>query len=231
MSLTLRQFGRSSGDPTATFPPEFRQRFLRHAFPEGFVPTSAVRLHMHGEIRLKTWTPFHAEEVLHHSRGFVWKARVGLLLRGGDSFVDGAGACSWKLLGLIPVVRASGPDIDRSAAGRWMAESILLPGMLLPELGADWAGDTVTLRRHGETMTLNLTLDNRGALQGFRTLRWGNPAGAPFGDYPFGGAVEEERTFGGVTIPSRLRIGWHVGTPAWQEGEFFRMTVDDARFR
>lgn len=231
MTLTLRQFWRSSGDPTATFPPELRQRYLTHAFPDGFVPASAVRLRMQGEIRLKKWMPFRAEEVLHRTRGFVWKARVGAFIRGSDSLLDGVGASTWKLLGVIPVVRASGPDIDRSAAGRWMAESILLPSMLLPELGARWDGDDVTLRRCGETTTLSLALDERGGLQGFRTLRWGNPSGASFDFVPFGGVVEEERTFGGITIPTRLRVGWHAGTSRWSEGEFFRMTVEDARFR
>jgi hypothetical protein len=186
---------------------------------------------MHGEIRLKKWTWFRAEEVLHRTRGFIWKARVGPFIRGSDSLVDGVGACSWKLLGVIPVMSASGPDIDRSASGRWMAESIFLPSMLLPELGATWDGSEVVLRRNGESMTLHLGFQERGGLREFRTVRWGNPAGEPFGSYPFGGIVEEERTFGGITIPTRLRVGWHFGTPRWAEGEFFRMTVDEAVFR
>jgi len=26
-------------------------------------------------------------------------------------------------------------------------------------------------------------------------------------------------------------VGWHFGAPLWNEGEFFRMTVDEAVFR
>jgi hypothetical protein len=44
--------------------------------------------------------------------------------------------------------------------------------------------------------------------------------------------AEKEATFGGLTIPSQLRIGWHFGTDRFEpEGEFFRCTIDEASFR
>ncbi|MBI3854885.1 MAG: hypothetical protein HY293_04260 [Planctomycetes bacterium] len=204
---------------------------MSHALSPGRLPPEAVRLVIHGEIRIGRWRPFRAEEFLHRDKGFVFQARVGRLISGSDSLIDGVGRASWKLCGFVPLMKASGPDIDRSAAGRWLAESLLLPSMLLPERGARWAGDAVTLSGFGERATINLELDGEGRLRGFRLPRWGNPGGAPFGYFPFGGVVEEERRFGGVLIPSRLRLGWHIGTPRWDKGEFFRMTVDEASFR
>jgi len=48
----------------------------------------------------------------------------------------------------------------------------------------------------------------------------------------FGGIVEEEGTFGGYTIPTRLRVGWHFHEGRFgPDGEFFRVTVDAAMFR
>ena len=48
----------------------------------------------------------------------------------------------------------------------------------------------------------------------------------------FGGIIEEEGTFCGYTIPTRLRIGWYFGTERFEsEGEFFRVTIDDAIYR
>ncbi len=48
----------------------------------------------------------------------------------------------------------------------------------------------------------------------------------------FGGVAEEERRFGGYTIPTRLRVGWYVGTDRFEPaGEFFRVTIDDAAYR
>jgi hypothetical protein len=48
----------------------------------------------------------------------------------------------------------------------------------------------------------------------------------------FGGVLESEATFGGYTIPNRVRAGWYFRTPRFEsEGEFFRATIDDATFR
>lgn len=230
MGTTLTELWQSAPPPAGPLAPEPRPRYLAHAIAPGLVPAGSVRLRMHGEIRLKKWRSFEAEEVLHRDRGFVWKARV-CPIQGMDSLIDGVGKSSWKLFGVIPVVRARGRDIDRSATGRWLAESLLLPTMLLPENGAVWWGSRVTLEKFGESMTLQLALGEGGRLKSFQGFRWGNPLGAAFGYYPFGGMVEEERSFGGYTIPSKLRVGWHFGTPRWQEGEFFRVTVDDAVYR
>jgi len=88
---------------------------------------------MHGEIKLKGWSPFEADEVIHWGRGLIWRAAVkmrGLTIRGGDAFADDQGIMRWKLFDLIPLVNASGPDITRSA-GRMNIESIWLPSALL----------------------------------------------------------------------------------------------------
>jgi hypothetical protein len=44
--------------------------------------------------------------------------------------------------------------------------------------------------------------------------------------------VEEEETFGGYTIPTRLWIGWYFDTERFErDGEFFRVRIDKARYR
>src|SRR5206468_7899625 len=93
--------------------PEGARRYLEHAIAPGTALASAVRLHMHGEIKLKGWCPFSAEQLIRWDRGMIWRAAVrmhGLSIRGGDSFVDGEGAMRWKLFGIVPIVNASGPD-------------------------------------------------------------------------------------------------------------------------
>jgi len=41
-----------------------------------------------------------------------------------------------------------------------------------------------------------------------------------------------EGAFSGYTIPTRMRVGWHFGTPKFDtEGEFFRVVIDDAIYR
>jgi hypothetical protein len=196
---------------------------------EGVPLATSVRLSLHGVIRLGRWRTFFGEEVLHLRRGFVWRARVGTV-SGYDALIDGEARQRWALLGLVPVLSASGPDIVRSAIGRWLLESIWLPTMLLPENGAVWNGSSVHLRRLGETGTLKLSLAGNGQVEHVKTARWGNPGGLPYDYYPFGAQVEGERRFGGYTLPSQIRAGWHFGGERWEEGEFIRATVENAVF-
>jgi hypothetical protein len=219
--------------------PEPARRYLAHAIAPGTPLASAVRLRMHGEIKLKEWLPFTAEQAISWHRGMIWKASVrmhGLPISGFDRFLDGEGAMRWKLLGIVPVMTASGPDVSRSAAGRVEAESCWLPSVLRGEEVSWTAPDfshphaRVTLR--GEATEVELAVDEGGRLRSLKMPRWGNPEGKDFHLADFGGAVEEERTFGGYTIPSRLRIGWYFGSDRFEsEGEFFRVTVDEATYR
>ena len=219
--------------------PEAARRYLEHAIAPGVALATAVRLTMHGEIKLRRWLPFQAEQVIHAKRGMIWKARVGTGLgqfRGTDRVVDGRGAMSWRTFGVLPVVRGSGPDISRAGAGRLAAELMWLPSaFLLPDVF--WSGFhpsrvQASLNVQGHPVSLNLSVGERGELSSVSLARWGNPDGGRFRPVEFGGFSEGESTFGGVTIPSRLRVGWHFGTDRfYREGEFFRVTIDEAVYR
>ena len=221
--------------------PEPARRYLAHAIRPGARIANAVRLDMHGEIRLKdTWCPFKAEQVIRWQRGFVWRARVtmkGLPVSGSDRWIDGEGSMRWKLFGLLPIVTADGPDISRAALGRIQLESIWLPTVLLG-VAVNWsASDSahvgVDLRLAGHAAHVDLCVDPGGTLRTARIARWGDldQKGA-FREYPFGGLVSEEAAFDGITIPTVLRVGWHFGSERFEtEGEFFRATVDHAEFR
>lgn len=194
---------------------------------------------MHGEIKLGRWRSFTAEEVLRWDRGFIWRARTklaGLPVSGSDHWLDGVGAMRWKLLGLVPVMVASGPDISRSALGRCQLESVWLPSALAGPDVSWHADDERRIEAHmsfgGESGSIRLSCDAAGAIEEIVGPRWGSPDGAPHRLVDFGGLVEAERRFAGYTIPSRLRLGWYFGTDRFaSEGEFFRVTVDDASYR
>ena len=218
--------------------PAAAQRYLSHAIAPGTPLASAVRLRMHGQIKLKQWCPFKAEQVI-AQRGMIWQATTwmnGLPILGADRLVDGAGAMRWKLLGLFPVMVASGADITRSGTGRAAGEAVWLPTMLW---GTDttWTATdtnhaTAHFTRQNEAIDLHLEVDRAGRLQSLQFQRWGNPGGNEFSYNSFGGWVEAERTFGGYTIPSQLRLGWYFGSERFEpEGEFFRVTIDDAQYR
>jgi hypothetical protein len=220
--------------------PEAARRYLLHALAPGAKLSRAVRLHMHGTIRLgDAWHRFEAEQVLRWDRGFVWRASVrkgAMPIVGSDRWLDGEGAMRWKLLGVVPVLKASGPDVTRSAAGRLHIESTWAPAVFL-DPGVRWAGqDTsharATVVAHGEASDLELTIDEAGAVVSSKMPRWGNPEGGAFHYADFGAFVDDERTFDGVTVPTVLRAGWFFGDERFErDGEFIRLTVDHAEFR
>ncbi len=215
------------------------RRYLEHAIAPGTPLASAVRLRMQGEFRMKKWYPFTAEQVIRREGEMLWSARIrmhGLPITGFDSVIGGRGAMQWKLLGFLPLVTASGPQITRSAIGRVQGESVWLPSLLC-EQGVSWTSpdSSHACARFSllwEETELSLEVAGSGRLLSIRYPRWGNPETGEFHYAPFGGLAEEEGTFGGYTIPTRLRIGWNFGTPHFdEEGEFFRVTIEDAQYR
>jgi hypothetical protein len=214
------------------------QRYLSHAIAPGTRLAAAVRLRMHGMIKLGKWRPFKAEQVIVGRGAMIWRARVrmlGVSIRGFDRYVNHAGVMQWRLFGVVPFIRASGRNITRSAAGRVAAESIWLPSMLCePEVA--WSANEggvahahFAIGEHVEDVAFAL---DHGCVQFVALARWGNPGGGAFRPVDFGAMIEQEATFGGYTIPARLRVGWHFGTDRFErEGEFFRVTIDDAVYR
>src|ERR1700687_1835658 len=224
---SLDELWRSAPPAEGTFPPprvaglpEAARRYLEHAIAPGTRLASAVRLRMHGEIKLKRWLPFAAEQVIRWDRGMIWRAPVrmhGVTIRGSDRLVDGAGAMRWRVLGLIPLMSAAGPDITRSAAGRVAAETTWLPSVLCGE-GVAWVQLDPSRARAafavaGEQVQVEIATDGAGRVESLKLQRWGNPEGGAFHYVEFGGLSAGEAAFDGYTIPTRLRVGWHFGTP------------------
>jgi len=81
----------------------------------------------------------------------------------------------------------------------------------------------------GEETILSLTVAPSGRLESAWVMRWGDPAGSgTYALHPFGGVLDGEATFGGYTIPARLRAGWGFGTPTYREA--FRFEITGASF-
>ena len=215
--------------------PEPVRRYLRASIAPGNPLATSATLHMRGQIKVGRWVRFHARQVLAPRHWFEWRARAGGVLTGFDRYLDGEGEMRWKLLGLLPVVRAEGPDVSRSAAGRVAAEAIWLPTALLPRFGVRWAaagGDELIVRSDvdGVDVEARYHLDAAGRLASMVFDRWGDPErSGTWGWHPFGGEITAHRTFGGLTIPSAGRFGWFFGTERWSDGEFFRYRITELR--
>lgn len=237
----IRSALRVPGEPQDVFSPKMveglplvAQRYLLHAIKPGTPLARWVEIQMRGAIKPKgTWMPFTARQILTPGKGFVWRAdaKQGFIpLQVTDHYSSGEGRMRVALFGLIPIVNASGPEVAKSAAGRLLGECVWLPSALLPQQGATWeevdnSHVKVTLGVDDLKTTLTLTVDGEGRLEEVVFPRWKDTEG----DFvPFSVAIEEERTFGGYTIPSKLRAGWWYGTDRYDE--FFRATIEKATF-
>ena len=80
---------------------------------------------MIGEMRLgprQPWLWLHARQVLAPPAGFVWEASAGrglIRFTGADAYANGQGRVAFRLWDLVPVARASGPDVSRAAPDGW----------------------------------------------------------------------------------------------------------------
>ena len=208
-------------------------RYLTHAIAEGTPLAPGVRLRMSGRIRVRLWLPFTADQEC-DGRSFTWRARVG---RGPftplvvtDRFAEGAGSMDGRLFGRVRAFHAEDPDTGRSAAGRAALEAILAPVGLLPGAGVAWRADdddsiVAALEIPPERSEVRIGIDGGGAVRSVSALRWGKAGQDAFGYIPFGGHIHAERTFGGLTVPSRLSVGWWFGTP--RDEPFFEAEITD----
>lgn len=217
------------------------RRFLLRAIAPGTLLVHAARLSMHGELRLKPGAealPMRAEQVLAPPRGLIWKAHVGrgaLQFRGYDRAAHGAAEMRWWLHGLVPLVRAQGPDVVRSAAGRLAGEAVLVPAALLPGPGVTWReGDAdsavYVMEVFGERVETTVRVDAQGRLTHVRIRRWRGAEGerpAGYADFDVD-AWGAERQFGGYTVQTHFRAGWELATSA--AFPFFYARVDSVEF-
>lgn len=220
--------------------PEPARRYLTHAIAAGTPLFLTARLRMHGEIKLKSWLPFEARQVIRADAASLrWEARVQqgpIVMTGYDQMLDGLGQMRWRIFGLLPLVKASGPDVTRSAAGRLAGELCWLPTAMLA-CQADWsapepdvavASVTILDRRHDVV----LRVGEDGGLKSIQFQRWGDPGGGPFREETFGGDVRRVGSFQGLTIPTEMSLGWFYGKDRYEkEGEFFRVKLDSVEYR
>jgi hypothetical protein len=237
---------RSPREPAAFDPATLRdlpppaQRLLGRALPSGIALSETVELSMEGEIELGSrWFPFTAEQILRAGEGFVWSPVVGgRLVRfvGADLVTAHDARMEFRLHGVIPVVRADGPDVRRSAQGRLAAETVAwLPQALTPQLGARWTPvdherAVVTLRAAGADIDVTVVVDDDGGIRRAGLDRWNGSADPPRLE-PFGASVDSIFTASnGVGIAGSGTAGWAFDTDAEADGIFFRYRITAATF-
>jgi hypothetical protein len=223
-------------DSVAALPPP-AARWLRRVLPPGTPLVETVTVAMHGQIKLgPRWMPFTADQIIRAGCGFVWRPIVGgRLIRfvGADMLDPDHARMEFRLHGLIPVVRATGPDTARSAAGRLAAETVAwLPQAATPQAGARWTPidgchAAVALDTPTGSVDVRVGVGDDGRLRSVLLDRWNDSADPP-SRQPFGGDVTGElETSTGVMVAGSGTVGWGFETPEWDDGEFFRYRISE----
>ena len=220
--------------------PEPARRWLTHAIAPGTQLARAAIVEMHGHIRLRRWIPFRAVQLQAPPAGYIWAARTRMgpaWVGGYDRYSDAAGEMRWRLFSRIPVRSATGPDIDRSAAGRVALDALLVPTAWLQEAVAWRTGDSddtvvAEWRIDNHRLPIALTVAPHGALRSLLMPRWAQPLDHPWGEYPCGGTVSDEGDFEGIKLGRTVRAGYFYGTDKWNSpaGEFLRAEITDTKF-
>jgi hypothetical protein len=142
----------------------------------------------------------------------------------------------WRLFSRVPVMTATGSDTDRSAAGRVALDAMLVPTAWL-QPAITWradGNDTVVAewRVDKQTLAVELTVAPNGSLRALTMPRWARPAGHSWGEYPFGGILDDETDFDGIKLGRRMRGGYFYGSDQWDSpsGEFFRAEITNVHF-
>ena len=227
--------GRFSAESTAHLP-EPARRWLAHSIAPGTPLYSSVTVEMEGEIKLGHWHRFTAHQIIQPGAGYVWSAVThvaGVRISGSDRMIPDAARMHWQAMGLLPVIRSSGPDVLNSAAGRLAGESVFVPTTFAkaqwePMVDPDIA--VASWRVGSRVDRVRLQVASNGALMSVALRRWGRPPGTPYGRYPFGVRFDDEQTFGPITIPSTMHAHWWWGTEMVDAGEFYRARILSATF-
>lgn len=139
-------------DVSAQLPQKVRDFALRADASPGDLATS-VAFTQTAELQLKpgqNWQPVQAiQTVSIGAPGFLWQAcqSLGPLSKFQviDAYIGGTGQLRVRLLGLVRIVNATGPDIDRAEALRYLAELPWAPDAILGNPAIIWrmVDDTV----------------------------------------------------------------------------------------
>lgn len=166
--------------------PEPAQRYLRFMRVVGRPRDRSFQACFTGRFRLRpdgSWMPCSASQYNSADPvARVYSMRVdvaGLVpMLALDTYAHGRGRMVGKLLGLVRVARAEGPETDMGELVTYVDDALLVAPSMLLRPGATWSpvDDTsfdVTLADAGLTVTGRATVDDLGRLVAFSTTdRW-----------------------------------------------------------
>lgn len=121
--------------------PVLMQRYLEKTGMMGRDNINTVWLKQKGFLRTspdRKWFPMTAEQYYHiPAGGFIWYGKMQMMplitLTGVDKFIRGKGSLDIRLLSLLRVAQATGPEADQGELMRYLSEMIWFPAAFLDD--------------------------------------------------------------------------------------------------
>jgi hypothetical protein len=184
-------------------------------------PAQQVRVKQVGEMWLKPGgrgLRFDAvEDFAVREVAFAWRARFkpAGFLRVVDRFADGDGLLEARLLGLIPVMRQSGPELAVGEALRYLAELVWAPHAMVANEHLKWRELD---ERHLEVATrigstraaVRLELDGDGDVVGARVEDRPRAEGKQVARRPWVGSFSDYAVVDGIRVPTHGEVRWEL---------------------
>lgn len=209
------------------------RRSLRRSGVVGTEVPESVRLRQRGEILLRgRWFPFSADQSYTlDPPGFQWMARVTLarlpLALAEDTLDDGRGRMHVRVLGLISVVDATGPEMDQGSLMRWLNETMWFPQAWATDMIAwkpiDDTSAIGSLSADGLEVEAEFRFDAEGRLVDFRADRYRAVDGG-FELAEWATPLSAHSSFAGLEVPSAGHASWIL---AGDENEYIRLQITD----
>ncbi len=218
--------------------PEVLQRYLRYAGVVDKAPISTVRLTQQGVMKQQPgqkWMSMVAEQYFTTKPpAFLWHCTMRpfplVWISATDRFTGGHGNMVIKLLSVITMGNAHGPEMDQGELQRYLAEMIWFPTAWLSDAIAWQAVDAhsakATFRELGVMGSVVLHVNEQGQLTHVTADRYKEE----HGHYllaPWSGQCNEYQEVEGMRIPTRIEVTWHLTS-----GEFtwFRVQITEIEY-
>jgi hypothetical protein len=199
--------------------PDIVSRYVERNVASDTLHRQRVRFSQVGEMQLKPgrWSPFRAEqEVAVEAVAFIWRATFHPVpfvpLRVRDWYRGGAAGLDARLWGL-PVVHASGRQVARGEAIRYLVELPLAPHAMALNTELEWravdesTAEVATLAGGVRVIAL-LHFDDAGDIVAASTEARPRMVGKQVVDTPLRGVYGEYREFDGARVPATAEVSW-----------------------
>jgi len=217
------------------------QRWLKRSdiSDQGWIST--VKFSQRGRMKITpdgSWLPVKARQLVRIANpGFLWIAEVEaapyIYLAGRDKYMEGRGHMLIKLLSLLPVADAKGPEIDQGAMLRYLAEMVWYPSAAMAPYirwtSIDDRTAKASMSYGGITASGTFSFGKEGAVTGFKALRYYSREGKATLE-PWSISIDSDsyRLVKGWFVPAKARLTWELedGDFTWYELEVYNINFN-----